>query len=99
MMKAMACGCLPVTSRQPRSGLPETIGAHDLGPPSRPLGTTIAADRDWQEDYVRALLAAARAPVEELEASRRRMKVEARARFSWAAVARQWRGLFEGVDE
>ena len=35
LMKAMANGCIPITSRYPRSTLPELTGSYDMGP--RPL--------------------------------------------------------------
>eukprot|EP00966_Prymnesium_polylepis_P025623 590845-Prymnesium_polylepis.1 len=91
-MKAQACGCIPVTSGQRRSALPETCGEWDRGPTGR--DGFIAGNPEWQADYLAALLAAVRTPEPELRAARARMKQAARARFSWAAVAKQWTEAF-----
>ena len=92
LMKAQACGCIPITSGQTVSALPETCGEWDLGPEGRE--GYIAQSAQWQGDYLDALIAAARRPAAEMRSFRQRMKGAARARFSWATVARQWHELF-----
>ena len=98
LMKAQACGCIPITSGLTASALPETCADegnfYDLGPAGRPAGVCISSDPDWQRDFVRALLAAATRPPAELATLRERMKDSARRRFSWASVARQWTQIF-----
>ena len=44
-----ACGCVPLTSGQRASALPETCGAWDLGPAGR--DGLIARDPEWQQEY------------------------------------------------
>ena len=95
LMKAQSCGCIPITSGQRISALPETSGQFDLGPIGREEGKYIMYEVEWQQDFVRALIAAAKRPTEELGAFRQRMRVSARSRFSWAAVAKQWTDLFK----
>jgi hypothetical protein len=94
-MKAQSCGCIPVTSGQPLSAAPETCGDFDLGASGR--AGYIGQDAEWQQDYVRALLAAATRPAGELAAIRARMKESARRRFSWRAVAAQWTSIFRNA--
>ena len=93
LMKAQSCGCIPITSGQMTSALPETCGEFDLGPRGRP-GLYIGMEPEWQADFVRALLAAAARPARELSEYRSRMKASGRARFSWASVAEQWTAIF-----
>lgn len=97
LMKAQACGCVPVTSGQPISALPETCGEFDLGATGR--SGFIGQDLQWQEDFLRALLAAAQRPSSELTAFRVRMKGSARRRFSWSSVAKQWTSFFNQSDD
>ena len=60
MMKAMAMGCVPVTSRFDLSVLPELTEGFDLGPPATPAraGKRIMDDpawlAEWAESVVRA---------------------------------------------
>ena len=95
LMKAQACGCVPVTSGQTISALPETCGAFDLGSTGRP--GYISQDSQWQHEYLTALITAARRPGPELSALRKKMKASARSRFNWATVAAQWTSLFAEV--
>ena len=47
LMKAQSCGCIPVTSGQLTSALPETCGEFDLGATGHP-GQYISYEKDWQ---------------------------------------------------
>ena len=85
LMKAQACGAVPITSGQLASALPETVGSWDLGP--TPRHGKIGIEPEWQQDYVHALLQALRRPADEMARYRQAMKAAARERFSWAAVA------------
>ena len=93
LMKALACGAVPVTSGQLASALPETLAQWDLGPTRR--HGSIGKDAAWQRDYVAALIAAARRPAAEMATYRREMKADGRRRFSWSSVAAQWDRQFE----
>lgn len=93
LMKALACGAVPITSGQLASALPETLGAWDLGPTRR--HGSIGKDAKWQQEYVAALVAAARRPAAEIATYRREMKADGRRRFSWSSVAAQWDRHFE----
>jgi len=88
LMKAQACGAVPITSGQLASALPETVGNWDLGPKAR--HGKIGIEPEWQQDYVQALLEAVRRPAAEMARFRQEMKEAARQRFSWATVAAQW---------
>ena len=95
LMKAQACGAVPITSGQLASALPETVGSWDLGPKAR--HGKIGIEPEWQRDYVQALLEAVRRPAAEMVRFRREMKEAARQRFSWASVAAQWDERFRAA--
>ena len=95
LMKAQACGAVPITSGQLASALPETVGSWDLGPKAR--HGKIGIEPEWQRDYVQALLEAVRRPAAEMVRYRREMKEAARQRFSWASVAAQWDERFRAA--
>ena len=95
LMKAQACGCVPLTSGQRKSALTETVGEWDAGPKGR--AGKIADDAQWQKEFVAAMIAAARRPQSEMVEYRRKMKEQARKRFSWATVARQWTEEYFGA--
>ncbi len=46
--RSQACGCVPLTSGQRASALPETCGEWDLGPAGR--DGLIARDPEWQKE-------------------------------------------------
>ena len=95
LMKAQACGCVPLTSGQRKSALTETVGEWDAGPKGR--AGKIADDAQWQKEFVAAMIAAARRPQSEMVEYRRKMEEQARKRFSWATVARQWTEEYFGA--
>ena len=95
LMKAQACGCVPLTSGQRMSALTETVGEWDAGTKGR--AGKIADDAQWQKEFVAAMIAAARRPQSEMVEYRRKMKAQARKRFSWATVARQWTEEYFGA--
>lgn len=104
LMKAMALGAIPITSRLRNSTLPELTGHYDLGP-SRALrsGERWWEDEEWMREYVDAVVSAANEEAEErregregrVGAMRREMRAWARDRFLWAHVARLWTDSFE----
>ena len=99
LMKAMAHGCVPITSRYKHSTLPELTEPFDLGP--RPLSPDHERDGDWgpwvalwEESVVAASLRAQEG--DNLRAHRDAMVAAARSRFPWSSVAKLWHESFEG---
>jgi glycosyltransferase involved in cell wall biosynthesis len=88
-MKAQAMGCIPITSRFPDSGVPETT-KYDLGPP--PRHGSLYANADWLAEWTASVIASV--PRQDLGPMREQMKSWAREVYSWAKVAAQWNGLF-----
>ncbi|CEG38532.1 tpr repeat protein (modular protein) [Plasmopara halstedii] len=109
LMKAMANGAIPLTSRYPLSALPETVNDFDLGP--RPLqrktiGTlrstivrqnlTLLVDDDpeWLELWIQNVIKA----VDNKQLAktvRERMKRFARDNYRWDIVASKWHQLIK----
>jgi len=87
-MKAQAMGAIPITSRFPASGVPETC-KYDLGPPAR--DGSIYSSPAWRAEWRAAVIQAAQTDHSKLRAE---MKAWARKTYSWKAVARQWTDLF-----
>ncbi|KAE8912164.1 hypothetical protein PF005_g5379 [Phytophthora fragariae] len=88
LMKAMATGAIPITSRFPASALPETVDEFDLGP--RALQQkTIVDDPEWMELWIQSIVDAVR---DEQQATtvRHRMKRFARKKYRWEHIALQW---------
>jgi predicted O-linked N-acetylglucosamine transferase (SPINDLY family) len=99
LMKAQALGAVPITSRNPNSTLPELTRGWDLGPPARTDGVTIDMDPEWQDAWADAVVRAA-VSGEEVNTHRAGMVREARQRFLWSTVAKQWAAVFaEGGGE
>ncbi|KAK7242259.1 protein N-acetylglucosaminyltransferase [Aureococcus anophagefferens] len=110
LMKAMALGAIPITSRFAGSVVPELTVRFDLGPatPRRAdaeasillddLKPAVdAADVAWQADFAAAAAdAAERAARGELDGHRAAMKRYARDRFLWKHVAEKWEAHFLG---
>ena len=94
LMKAQALGAVPVTSRHPNSTLPELTGSWDLGPSARTDGVTINMDREWLQSWAESVVKAATSGAKVNE-HRRRMIKDARQRFLWSTVAKQWATIFE----
>ena len=83
LMKAQACGCVPLTSGQRMSALTETVGEWDAGPGAggQDRRRRAVAERVCDGDDRGG---AHRSPDGQY---RRKMKEQARKRFSWATVA------------
>lgn len=88
-MKAQAMGCLPITSRYPLSGVPETT-QYDLGPP--PRDGSLYTNASWLAEWTASVIASV--PRHDLGPMRESMKAWARETYSWAKVAAQWNDLF-----
>lgn len=91
-MKAQALGCIPITSRYPDSGVPETT-KYDLGPP--PRAGSIYDDFEWLSAWKDRVIEVARMPEAELPFTRQEMMDWARETYSWAKVAAQWSSIFQ----
>lgn len=87
-MKAQAMGAIPITSRFPESGVPETC-VYDLGPPARE--GSIYTSPEWRAEWRAAVIEAAQTDHERYRAE---MKAWARQTYSWKVVAKQWTNLF-----
>ena len=87
--KAMAAGCIPITSRLLSSALPEFTREFDLGP--TPREGNFAENAEWRLEWVSAVVGA---PSRDLKVHRQRMKRWARRRFSWPRVAQEWAAIF-----
>lgn len=94
-MKALAMGCIPVTSGI--AGVGETLAGRDLGPahPTRSID-----DSPWRlwlfrRRVVRAMREGASA---EWRAKRMAWSAWAREHYSWSRVAAHWLALFREID-
>ncbi|KAJ8598503.1 hypothetical protein CTAYLR_001371 [Chrysophaeum taylorii] len=102
VMKAMAMGAIPVTSRYADSVVPELTVHFDLGPtaprtapPEASITPADFSDPAWMADFADAAIAAARAGLKgHLDAHRVAMKSYARSRFLWRHVASTWAATF-----
>ena len=94
-MKALAMGCLPVTSGY--GALGETLGGRDLGPvhPTKPISTSTW--RRWMFRR-RVIEAMKRGGSPELTGKRLAWSQWARERYSWADIAGDWLALFRDVE-
>lgn len=86
VLKAMANGAIPVTSRYRLSVLPELTSRWDLGPPARPTGK-ISQDAAWLQEWADAVVDAVHMPQSEIEQLRSEMVAWARRERTWSAVA------------
>jgi len=95
-MKALAMGCLPVTSGYAVLG--ETLGGRDFGPVHavKPIGTS-----RWRLSTFRrrVIWAMKNGGSRALMAKRLEFARWARQRYSWKAVARDWMDLFHRVGQ
>ncbi|KAJ1462789.1 glycosyl transferase family 41-domain-containing protein [Pelagophyceae sp. CCMP2097] len=108
VMKAMALGAIPVTSRHADSVVPELTRHWDLGPPSprtapsakaNDLDGTAADDDRWLETYASAVVdAVLRAERGELNDHRAHMKRDSRDRFAWRHVAKLMADSFAAAN-
>jgi len=98
IMKAMAMGAIPITSRFPGSTLPELTLQWDLGPQPYEASSDRGHHQDfdtWAMEWVQAAVNASRFDQRgELANHRAQMKHEARIRFLWSHVAQTWQGAF-----
>lgn len=88
-MKAQAMGAIPITSRYPESGVPETT-RFDLGPP--PKDGSLYTNASWLAEWTASVIDSV--PRQDLGPMREEMKSWARETYSWAKVAAQWNELF-----
>ncbi|KAL4114687.1 hypothetical protein PRIC2_014143 [Phytophthora ramorum] len=88
LMKAMANGAVPITSRFPASALPETVGEYDLGPRALQQNS-VEDDPEWLELWIRSIVDAVRDEQQALTV-RHRMKRFARKKYRWEHIALQW---------
>jgi protein O-GlcNAc transferase len=94
-IKALAMGCLPVTSGY--AALSETLGGRDFGPvdPDRPIGAS--KWRMWKfRRRVIKLMKRGASPA--LMAKRLAWSEWARQRYSWKDIAADWLALFREVE-
>ncbi|OWZ14777.1 UDP-N-acetylglucosamine-peptide N-acetylglucosaminyltransferase [Phytophthora megakarya] len=88
LMKAMANGAIPITSRFHVSALPETVDEFDLGP--RALQQfSIDDDLEWLDLWIQSIISAMNS--KQLATTvRHRMKRFARKKYRWEHIALQW---------
>jgi len=93
LMKAMAMGAVPITSRYYDSTLPELTRDFDLAP--RALYLDHDTDPGWLREWVDAVVnASIRDLSGDLAEHRALMKNTARKRFLWGNVAQLWHTAF-----
>jgi glycosyltransferase involved in cell wall biosynthesis len=94
-MKALAMGCLPVTSGYAVLG--ETLGGRDYGPVHPTRRITESRWRLWR--FRRQVIASMRRGASPAIAEQRlEWSQWARQRYAWPAIARDWMALFHAVD-
>jgi glycosyltransferase involved in cell wall biosynthesis len=95
-MKALAMGCLPVTTGY--GALGETLGGYDLGPvnPTKPISRWWWRRRSFFRRLVRAMKDGGSPAA---RARRRAGAAWARQRYAWPAIAQDWRRLFAEIDQ
>jgi protein O-GlcNAc transferase len=95
LMKAMANGAIPITSRYVASALSETCDEFDLGPstPVQSEQELVAPNSQWITSWIENIVMAVQ-NVQETQALRKKMKEFARKRYQWSNVALQWHGIF-----
>jgi glycosyltransferase involved in cell wall biosynthesis len=98
MMKALALGAVPITSRHPHSTLPELTREWDLGPV--PPDGAAAMDEVWTARWVESVVrAAAPAEAPRIAAHRAAMMEWAQHRYRWSNTARVWLDQIRGGGE
>ncbi len=93
-MKALAMGCLPVTSGY--AALDETLGGRDFGPVHRDEPISDSRWRLWQFRR-RVVWLMKNGSNQKLMATRIAWAQWARRRYAWSDVARDWLNLFRTV--
>jgi len=88
LMKAMAMGSIPITSRYEKSALEELTTGWDLGP--EPRGRVIGRDASYAAEFTTVVIGAMRAQGGEMQRHRAAMKVWARENLTWAASAKEF---------
>ncbi|KAG1691586.1 hypothetical protein DVH05_026881 [Phytophthora capsici] len=88
LMKAMANGAIPITTRFPASALPETTEVFDLGPEALQQ-SSIGDDSEWLERWIQSIVEAVH-NTQETTTIRHRMKRFARKKYRWEHIALQW---------
>ena len=91
LLKAMACGSIPITSRLQESVLSELTFSHDLGP-SKPLfvknlSNGLSYEKWVSEVWLAAALEGLNLPPEELQQKRINMKSDIQKKYSWKISA------------
>lgn len=94
-MKALAMGCLPVTSGY--AALGETLGGRDFGPVNRDEPISRSRWRLWRFRR-RVVWAMKNGGSRKLMATRIAWAEWARQQYAWRGVARDWMELFRAVD-
>ena len=86
VQKAMAAGAIPITSRYIESVLPVLAGAWDMGPQ---VALTAAANyMEWLRDqWVPAVIEAAKTPEDKLQTHRDHMREAIRSQYGWESSA------------
>ena len=94
LMKALALGAIPITSKHINSTLPELTLHWDMGPEPRRNGLTISEDHEWWKEWVNSVIVAGTKNINELNVNRSNMMKISRKRFLWKTVATTWRDVF-----
>jgi len=108
LMKAMASGALPITSKFATSTLPELTGQWDLGVELEGIWdddifgfSLVQKEEEWPTNLTKFIdayvenIVQAYLNVESMREKRKKMIVYARNRFSWTNVAKLWKQEFE----
>lgn len=94
LMKAMASGAIPITSRYKYSALQETCAGFDLGP-AQALDTPVPSP-EWLRLWVQSVVSAVRDDDSgRIRVLRSQMKAFARTKYRWSLVAEQWHQVFD----
>jgi|GEM_PF-262029 len=87
LMKALAMGAIPITSRYENSSIPDLTGEWDLGPSAR--NTLMSNDLQFQQEYADAVVHAMKMPDDQIQFHRKRMMHWSRKALLWNANAKR----------
>lgn len=98
VLRAMSCGCIPITSRFKESVLYDLTFLHDMGP-TNPLTANIIKNNtefnNWMNTWVDSVIGAFYIESNQLDNHRIQMKLHVRKSYSWEQTAKVVKDIFD----